>query len=815
MATIMRSIYSFIICAMVGVGIIWGEELPIPSYQNSVIISIELPHLETAEVDYIKSSFNFGLYTWLSFSWTSAKPVLDWHTAWDEADTGIQSFKNSVSNFIQKAKDKNVKCHLVLGAGLNRGPFIYREAKEEDIRSCQWYNDNRIASDSQILDPNAMDNTIWSTLSRYARKKRRNLEAKARAALVFLKQRMDEEPDVLYLLSGWAETELNFNRIDHSTSVQDYFCDYSPFAVLEFRDWIAHTGMYDDSAGAYANEGYVLGGAKYQGASGLTQFNSDFGTGFSSWDLKYYNWNLDDDYDTDPTDTVNQDPHRIPLNNYSHGNMMPTSGSQHIAGGFDPPRKMQPGDKFWDLWNLFRETMVHHCVKDLAIWASEAGIPAKRWFSHQIPGDYLFGTNPDVVNKNARYYTSASPMWTADIQPYGSVGATIYDIKFPPALYPPEYARSTLYGLPAIQAMASNWAIMEYDAETYPVGLGVTQSTPEIIFNQYMNVYNHNAHVINFWMWWDDSKEHRIKGMNKEEALRRFIHKIRDKARKTDLSVVFNPPRVADFSGEQNKNTGANTLRISGKIWSGHFWKWKNWGDFSHFKIYRGETLDYALDAQHLLGKTDAYSYVDSSAQKNITYYYRIRAVNSKGRPGPASLTVKLPRDDVYMLNLKAGEGGTTDPEPGLYGLDSGVEVEITAVPDAWHFFLTWTGDESGSENPLTVLMDRDKAITAHFSETNLYPPLNCQGQKVSNRSLVQIEYINYLSWEANPENQNVSIYRIYELTSGTPQLLVDLGSTVFHYAHRRVEKDKEYRYSISAVDSLGHEGAPAFITVK
>ncbi|MFC2142296.1 hypothetical protein ACFLR7_05130 [Acidobacteriota bacterium] len=810
----MRRIYSFIICVILGVGVIWGEELPIPSYQNSVIVSIELPNLETAEVDYIKNNFNFGLYTWLSLSWTSAKPVLDWHTAWDQADTGIQSFKNSVNNFIQKAKDKNVKCHLVLGAGLNRGVFIYREAKEEDIRSCQWYNDNRIASDSQILDPNAMDNTIWSTLSRYARKKRHNLEAKARAALAFLKQRMDDEPDVLYLLSGWAETELNVNRIDHGTSVQDYFCDYSPFAVLEFQDWIAHTGMYDDSAGAYADEGYTLGGAKYQGASGLTQFNSDFGTDFSSWDLKYYSWGLDDDYDIDPTDPVNQDPHRIPINNYSHGNMMPTSGPDFIAGGFDPPRKMQPGDKFWDLWNLFRETMVHNCARDLARWASEAGIPAERWFSHQIPGDYLFGTNPDVVNKNARYYTSASPMWTADILPFGSPGATLYDIKFPINIHPGEFVRSTQYGLSAISAMAANWAIMEYDAETYPVGMSVAQSTPEIIFDQYMHVYNHNAHVINFWRWQDGTKEHQIKGMNKEEALRRFIHKIRDKARKTDLSAVFDPPRVIDFSGEQNKETAENKLRVSGKIWSGHPWKWRDWGDFADFEIFRGETPDYTLDAKHSLGKTNTYSFVDSSAQKNITYYYRIRAVNSMGKPGPASLTIKLPRDDVFILDLKAGEGGTTDPEPGLYGLDSGVEVEITAVPDAGHFFLTWTGDESGSENALTVLMDSAKTITAHFSETNLYPPLNFLGQKVANTSLVQVEYINYLTWESNPQNQNVNTYRIYEFIGETHQLLAELGPTVFQYALRRVERDREYTYGISVVDSMGHEGPPATIKV-
>jgi hypothetical protein len=810
----MRKFYAIILCMMVGTGTAWGKELPIPSYRNSVIISIEHYVGDSAEVNYIKNHFNFGLYAWLSFSKTHIDPVLNWHASWEDADQGIQDFKSTIENYIQMAEGKKVRLHIVLCSGLARGLSIYREAKEEDVRNCQWYNDNNIASDKQILKANAMNTYVFGTLSRYARKMHCNLEAKTEAALSFLKQRMDEKPETLIALSGWGEAELNYNRIDHDKSVQDYFCDYSPFAVLEFRDWIQHSGMYDDATGEYKGQGYAQGGAKYQGTSGLNQFNQDFGSSFTSWDLKCYNWSLTDDYDTDPTDAVNNDPHRIPHSSYSHGNMIPTSGANYIAGGFDPPREMQPGNKFWDLWNLFRESMVHHFVLDVAKWASEAGIAADKWFSHQIPGDYLFGTKPEDVNKNARYYTSASPLWSADIQPYGSLGASVYDIKYPASVNPNEFVRTTEYALSVIARMSSNWACMEYDAETYPPGLGVTQSSPDVILDQYLNLYSYKPHIINFWRWWDESGEHRIKGMNKEKALQQFIRKIRDKARRTDLSIVFDPPRVADFSGEHDKNTGENTLQISGKIWKGHSWEWKDWGDFSSFEIYRGEAPDFSLDEQHLLTETDTYTYTDLTAQKNTTYYYRIRAINSKGNPGSASLPLKLPGDTVYILNLKAEEGGTTNPEPGLYGLDSGVEVEITAVPDEMFCFSGWSGSESGSENPLTVLMDRDKKITAHFSETNLYPPLNFQGQKVANRSLVQVEYINSLTWEVNPLNQNVNTYRIYEFKAETLQLLAELDPSVFQYAHRRVERDKEYTYRISVVDSLGHEGPPATIKV-
>lgn len=618
-----------------------SEELPKPTYANSLIVSIEHSPLDTTEVNYIKTNMNFGLYAWLSFSVTAIAPDLAWSSDWSNASNGIQAFKNSVDAYLQAAKAQKARLHLVLVSGLARYQWVYHDAKEEDIRNAQWFNDNKLCADAEIGDPQAaLDGPVWGTLSRYARKIRRNLEAKARATLAFLRQRMTEEPDTLIALSGWGEAELSYDRIDHGKNAQDWFCDYSPFAVLEFRDWIQHAGMYDDGSGAYKGQGYAAGGTKYQGSGGLALFNTNFAQSFASWDLKYYNWSLAD----------GEADGAIPLASYVHGGMMPTEGPAFIAGGFDPPRVMAPGNAYSDLWNAFREVLVHNFVREAALWASEAGIPATQWYSHQVPGDYLFGTKPAMMpNLNARYFSSASPMTTADVAPYGSAGLTIYDIKFPDY-----FVRTTDYGVPAIAALASNWAIMEYDAEVYPSGLGVSQSASALILQQYMRNYGYRPHLINFFRWQDGTGAQQIEGMNKEIALRDFVATVRDLGRNTDTAFVFDPPVTTGLSGSYVPAAAAIRLEVTGKIWSDRDWMWKDWGGFSHFEIFRGISPNVPVDTAHRIGTSTSYLYDDTTAASGKAYFYKMRAVNTKSVAGSASNEVMVGSvvGDVPVLSV-------------------------------------------------------------------------------------------------------------------------------------------------------------------
>jgi len=75
----------------------------------------------------------------------------------------------------------------------------------------------------------------------------------------------------------------------------------------------------------------------------------------------------------------------------------------------------------------------------------------------------------------------------------------------------------------------------------------------------------------------------------------------------------------------------------------------------------------------------------------------------------------KTPNIIKYSLTLISGNGGTTNPSPGTYTYSSGTSVSIEAKPNTNFIFNNWSGDASGKQNPLTVIMNSNKTITANF----------------------------------------------------------------------------------------------------
>lgn len=109
----------------------------------------------------------------------------------------------------------------------------------------------------------------------------------------------------------------------------------------------------------------------------------------------------------------------------------------------------------------------------------------------------------------------------------------------------------------------------------------------------------------------------------------------------------------------------------------------------------------------------------------------------------------------------------------------------------------------------------RDRVRTGsrlNVGALEIHAPLGLQVQRVLNRSLLQTEYINMLSWQANPRNQpyNISGYRIYRISGRELELIAELDADQRNYRHRRTDGDTSYTYAVTAFGTDGANGEPA-----
>jgi len=77
------------------------------------------------------------------------------------------------------------------------------------------------------------------------------------------------------------------------------------------------------------------------------------------------------------------------------------------------------------------------------------------------------------------------------------------------------------------------------------------------------------------------------------------------------------------------------------------------------------------------------------------------------------------------QLNQSPSNGGRVEPASGKY--EAGSQVRITAIPASGFRFDRWTGSTSVSANPLSLMLDANKSLTASFVKiwnlsANCYP---------------------------------------------------------------------------------------------
>ena len=98
----------------------------------------------------------------------------------------------------------------------------------------------------------------------------------------------------------------------------------------------------------------------------------------------------------------------------------------------------------------------------------------------------------------------------------------------------------------------------------------------------------------------------------------------------------------------------------------------------------------------------------------------------------------------VYQLTTHAepSEGGTVNLSAAQ--AEQGQSITITAVPNEHWVFSGWAGDHTGSQNPASVVMDRDKSVRAMFVKRDYPLTITIEGEGTVTEEVIQAKTTDY-----------------------------------------------------------------------
>ncbi|MFH1944554.1 MAG: hypothetical protein ABIK95_02905, partial [Acidobacteriota bacterium] len=86
----------------------------------------------------------------------------------------------------------------------------------------------------------------------------------------------------------------------------------------------------------------------------------------------------------------------------------------------------------------------------------------------------------------------------------------------------------------------------------------------------------------------------------------------------------------------------------------------------------------------------------------------------------------------------------------------------------------------------------------------------------LANRALFYREIVHRLTWQANPDNRDITAYRIYQNDGVNMILLSELSASTFEYVRRGLlDGSRTYNYVLVAVDKRDRESPQATVSLS
>jgi polygalacturonase len=121
-----------------------------------------------------------------------------------------------------------------------------------------------------------------------------------------------------------------------------------------------------------------------------------------------------------------------------------------------------------------------------------------------------------------------------------------------------------------------------------------------------------------------------------------------------------------------------------------------------------------------------ARSYTDNTVVNGHKYWYWIKYTDVAGKSGNSngsSATAGSKKVVNYTLDIGVSGNGSTSVTAGSHSYKTGSSVTIKATPAQGSVFSGWSGAFTGNTNPLTLMMNGNKSLTATFTVKPVDPP--------------------------------------------------------------------------------------------
>ena len=154
----------------------------------------------------------------------------------------------------------------------------------------------------------------------------------------------------------------------------------------------------------------------------------------------------------------------------------------------------------------------------------------------------------------------------------------------------------------------------------------------------------------------------------------------------------------------------------------------------------------------------------------------------------------------TYTLSVSVSPSGAGSVSPSDGHYKEGTQVTLTATPANGYSFDYWGGEASGSSATITITMDSDKTVIAHFSVLDTTPPV------ISEIDVSPITESNAtISWVTDEPATNQVEYGTTAAYGSTTSLGEEL-TTSYSVTLTELKPETIYHFRIHCVDEAGNE---------